>query len=185
MRPQPRGEGFAFNDKISGGAIPKQWIPAVEAGVKEAMQKGPIGFPVVDVAVTLLDGSFHSVDSNEHAFTMAGRLGMNEALADCDPVVLEPIEKLTIYTPSSGTPKINSAVSSRNGQILGFESREGWPGWDKVEVYLPHAERQAFIIDLRSVTQGLATFEAVFDHMVELTGRRAEDVARKAQQNAA
>lgn len=185
VRPQPRGEGFAFNDKITGGAIPKQWIPAVEAGVKEAMQKGPIGFPVVDVAVTLLDGSFHSVDSNEHAFTMAGRLGMNEALAECDPVVLEPIEKLTIYTPSSGTPKINSAVSSRNGQILGFESREGWPGWDKVEVYLPHAERQAFIIDLRSVTQGLATFEAAFDHMVELTGRRAEEAARKAQQNAA
>ncbi|HRE43202.1 MAG TPA: elongation factor G, partial [Terricaulis sp.] len=185
VRPQPRGEGFAFNDKITGGAIPKQWIPAVEAGVKEAMQKGPIGFPVVDVAVTLLDGSFHSVDSNEHAFTMAGRLGMNDALAECDPVVLEPIEKLTIYTPSSGTPKINSAVSSRNGQILGFESREGWPGWDQVEVYLPHAERQAFIIDLRSMTQGLATFEAVFDHMVELNGRRAEDAARKAQQNAA
>ena len=72
-------------------------------------------------------------------------------------------------------------MSSHNGQILGFESREGWPGWDKVEVYLPHAERQNFIIDLRSVTQGLATFEAAFDHMVEVTGRRAEEAAKKAQ----
>lgn len=185
VKPLPRGGGFEFIDKITGGAIPKQWIPAVEAGVKDAMSKGPIGFPVVDVQVTLIDGSFHSVDSSEHSFQMAGRLGMNDALAECDPVVLEPIEKLTIFTPSSGTPRINSAVSSHNGQILGFESREGWPGWDKVEVYLPHAERQNFIIDLRSVTQGLATFEAVFDHMVELTGRRAEEAAKKAQQNAA
>ena len=185
VKPLPRGGGFEFVDKITGGAIPKQWIPAVEAGVKDAMSKGPIGFPVVDVQVTLIDGSFHSVDSSEHSFQMAGRIGMNDALAECDPVVLEPIEKLTIYTPSSGTPKINSAVSSHNGQILGFESREGWPGWDKVEVYLPHAERQNFIIELRSVTQGLATFEAVFDHMVEVTGRRAEDVAKKAHQSAA
>jgi elongation factor G len=185
VKPLTRGGGFEFVDRITGGAIPKQWIPAVESGVKDAMLKGPIGFPVVDVSVTLIDGSFHSVDSSEHSFHAAGRIGMNEALAECDPVVLEPIEKLTIYTPNSGTPKINSAVSSHNGQILGFESREGWPGWDKVEVYLPHAERQNFIIELRSVTQGLATFEAVYDHMVEVTGRRAEDVAKKAHQNAA
>ena len=185
VKPQPRGKGFEFIDKITGGAIPRQWIPAVEAGVKDAMQKGPIGFPVVDVSVTLIDGSFHSVDSSEHSFQMAGRLGMNEALADCDPVLLEPIEKLSIYTPSSGTPKINSAVSSHNGQILGFEAREGWPGWDRVDVYLPHAERQNFIIELRSITQGLATFEATFDHMVEVTGRRADEVAKRAQQSAA
>jgi elongation factor G len=185
VKPQPRGKGFEFVDKITGGAIPRQWIPAVEAGVKDAMTKGPIGFPVVDVQVTLIDGSFHSVDSSEHSFHQAGRIGMSEALADCDPVVLEPIEKLSIYTPNSGTPKINSSVSSHNGQILGFEAREGWPGWDRVDVYLPHAERQTFIIELRSMTQGLATFEAVFDHMVEVTGRRAEDVAKKAQQSAA
>jgi elongation factor G len=114
---------------------------------------------------------------------MAGRLGMNDALAECDPVVLEPIDKLSIYTPTSGTPKINSAVSSHNGQILGFESRDGWNGWDRVDAYLPHAELQNFIIELRSLTQGLATFEAEFDHMVELTGRRADDVAKKAQQS--
>jgi elongation factor G len=181
VKPLTRGKDFEFVDKITGGAIPRQWIPAVEAGVKDAMTKGPIGFPVVDVSVTLIDGSFHAVDSSEHSFQMAGRLGMHDALAECDPVVLEPIEKLSIFTPSWGTPKINSAVSSRNGQILGFEPREGWSGWDRVDVYLPHSERQDFIIELRSVTQGLATFEAEFDHMVELSGRRAEDVAKKAQ----
>ena len=185
VKPLPRDQGFEFIDKITGGAIPRQWIPAVEAGVRDAMTKGPIGFPVVDVAVTLIDGSFHSVDSSEHSFHAAGRIAMSEALAECDPVLLEPIEKLTIYTPSWGTPKINSSVSSHNGQILGFEGRDGWSGWDKVEVYLPHAERQNFIIELRSMTQGLATFEAAFDHMVEVTGRRADDVAKRAQATAA
>ena len=181
VKPLPRGGGFEFVDKITGGAIPRQWIPAVEAGVRDAMQKGAIGFPVVDVSITLIDGSFHSVDSSEHSFQMAGRIGMSEAIKECGSVLLEPIEKLSIYTPNSGTPKINSAVSSHNGQILGFEAREGWPGWDRVDVYLPHAERQNFIIELRSLTQGLATFEAQFDHMVEVTGRRAEEVAKKAQ----
>jgi len=185
VKPMQRGGGFEFVDKITGGAIPRQWIPAVEAGVKDAMTKGPKGFPVVDVSVTVIDGSYHAVDSSEHSFQMAGRIGMSDALAECDSVILEPIEKLAIYTPNSGTPKINSAVSSHNGQILGFEGREGWPGWDRVDAYLPHAERQSFIIELRSLTQGLATFEAEFDHMVELSGRRADDVAKKATQNAA
>jgi elongation factor G len=185
VKPLARGGGFEFIDKIHGGAIPRQWIPAVEAGAKDAMQKGPIGFPVVDVSVTLIDGSYHAVDSSEHSFQMAGRIGMSEALAECDPVILEPIEKLAIYTPNSGTSKINSAVSSHNGQILGFEPREGWQGWDRVDAYLPHAERQTFIIELRSLTQGLATFEAVFDHMVEINGRRAEEAAKKAHKDAA
>jgi len=185
VKPLPRGSGFEFVDRITGGAIPRQWIPAVEAGVRDAMQKGSIGFPVVDVSVTLIDGSFHAVDSSEHSFQQAGRIGMQEAMSQCGSVLLEPIEKLTIFTPNWGTPKINSAVSSHNGQILGFEARDGWPGWDKVEVYLPHAERQNFIIELRSLTQGLATFEAEFDHMVEVSGRRADDVAKKAQASAA
>jgi len=185
VKPLPRGSGFEFVDKITGGAIPRQWIPAVEAGVKDAMQKGAIGFPVVDVSVTLIDGSFHSVDSSEHSFQQAGRIGMQEAMSQCGSVLLEPIEKLSIYTPNWGTPKINSAVSAHNGQILGFEAREGWPGWDRVDVYLPHSERQNFIIELRSLTQGLATFEAEFDHMVEVSGRRADEVAKKAQPTAA
>jgi elongation factor G len=181
VKPLPRGSGFQFEERITGGAVPRTYIPAVEDGVRDAMEKGPLGFPVVDVCAALIDGSYHTVDSSELAFRTAGRIGMSEALAACDPVLLEPIEKLTIYTPTSGTPKINSAVSSRNGQILGFEGREDWQGWDKIEVYLPHAERQDFIIELRSVTQGLATFESTFDHMVEVTGRRAEEILKKAR----
>ncbi|MBI1250212.1 MAG: elongation factor G [Alphaproteobacteria bacterium] len=179
VKPRSRGEGFAFQDSISGGVVPKQWIPAVEQGVRDAMDKGPLGFPVVDVGVTLTDGSYHAVDSSEIAFRLAGRAAMLEALQAADPFLLEPIEKLSIFTPNSATSKITSALSGRHGQVLGFAPRDDWPGWDVVEAYLPHAERQTFIIELRSLTQGLATFESAFDHRVELTGRRAEDVLRK------
>jgi elongation factor G len=181
IRPLARGEGFRFEDKITGGVVPRQWIPAVEQGVREAMERGPLGFAVVDVAVTLTDGSYHSVDSSEMAFRQAGRLAMNEALQQAGPILLEPIEKLTIYAPNATTSKINSAISSRRGQILGFDSRPGWSGWDRIEVYLPHHERQDFILELRSLTQGLGTFEAAFDHMVELTGRKADEVTQKAK----
>ena len=93
LRPLPRGGGFQFDDKITGGVIPKQWIPAVEAGVRDALGKGPLGFPVVDVAVTLIDGSYHSVDSSEIAFRTAGRIGMSEALAQATPHLLEPVQQ--------------------------------------------------------------------------------------------
>ena len=181
IRPLGRGEGFQFIDKITGGVVPRQWIPAVEQGVRDAMERGPLGFPVVDVAVTLIDGSYHSVDSSEMAFRQAGRLAMSEALQQANPILLEPIEKLTIYAPSATTAKINSAISSRRGQILGFDSRPGWKGWDAIQVYLPHHERQDFIMELRSLTQGLGSFETGFDHMVELTGRKADEVSQKAR----
>ena len=99
IKPLPRGDGFQFHDKITGGAMPRQWIPAVEHGVKEAMHKGPLGFPVVDVAVTLIDGSYHSVDSSELAFRMAGRIAMSEALAAASPHLLEPVQRLTVGLP--------------------------------------------------------------------------------------
>ncbi|NBB17577.1 elongation factor G [Caulobacter sp. SLTY] len=178
IRPLGRGEGFQFDDRITGGVVPKQWIPAVEAGVRDALEKGPLGFPVVDVAVTLVDGSWHPVDSSEMAFRTAGRIGMSEGLAAASPILLEPIEKLTIYAPNTATARITSTLSNKRGQILGYDARDGWPGWDRIEVCMPHAERQDFIIDLRSMTQGLGAFEAEFDHRVELTGRRADEVVR-------
>ncbi len=181
IRPLARGEGFRFEDRITGGVVPRQWIPAVEQGVRDAMEKGPLGFPVVDVAVTLLDGSWHPVDSSEMAFRTAGRIGMSEGLAAASPILLEPVEKLVIHAPSAATSRITSSISNRRGQILGFDAREGWPGWDSVEVYMPHDERQDFIMDLRSMTQGLGDFECAFDHMVELTGRKADEVAQKAR----
>ncbi|MFN3857959.1 MAG: elongation factor G [Caulobacter sp.] len=180
IRPLARGEGFRFDDRITGGVVPKQWIPAVEAGVRDAMEKGPLGFPVVDVAVTLVDGSWHPVDSSEMAFRTAGRIGMSEGLAAASPILLEPIEKLVIHAPNTATARITSSLSHKRGQILGYDARDGWPGWDRIEVCMPHAERQDFIIDLRSMTQGLGDFEAAFDHRVELTGRRAEEVVRQA-----
>ncbi|MEO6339947.1 MAG: elongation factor G [Caulobacteraceae bacterium] len=181
IRPLERGHGFVFSDRITGGVVPKHWIPAVEQGVRDALEKGPLGFPVIDVGVTLIDGSYHAVDSSEFAFRAAGRLAMNEGLPNCHPVLLEPIEKLTILAPSNATSRINSAVSGRRGQILGFDSRDSWPGWDRIEVYLPQSERHEFIIELRSLTQGLGGFEAVVDHLTELNGRLAEEVAQSAR----
>jgi elongation factor G len=181
IKPLARGEGFVFHDKITGGVVPRQWIPAVEQGIRDALEHGPLGFPVTDVAVTLTDGSYHAVDSSEFAFRAAGRLAMHEGLPNCQPVLLEPIEKLTIFAPSTATAKINSVVSSRRGQILGFDNREGWPGWDRIEVYLPQAERADLIVELRSVTQGLADYEAEYDHMAELTGRLADEAAKGAK----
>lgn len=181
IRPLARGEGFQFNDRITGGVVPKQWIPAVEQGVRDAMEKGPLGFPVVDVAVTLVDGSWHAVDSSEMAFRTAGRIGMTEGLAAASPILLEPVEKLVIHAPSASTARITSSISNKRGQILGFDARDGWSGWDSIEVYMPHDERQDFIMDLRSMTQGLGGFETSFDHMVELTGRKADEVSQKAR----
>ena len=179
LRPLARGEGFAFNDRITGGAIPKQWIPAVEQGVRDAMAKGPLGFLVVDVAVTLIDGSFHSVDSSELAFRTAGRIAMSEALAAAAPHLLEPVKRVTVLTPGAATSKVSSAIASRRGQMLGIAPREGWSRWDKVEALLPEAEMQGFDAELRSISQGLATFRAEFDHLAELNGKLAEEVVHK------
>ncbi len=178
VRPLPRGSGFVFEERISGGVVPKQWFPAVEQGVRDAMEKGPLGFHVVDVAVTLVDGSYHSVDSSEQAFRSAGRIAMSEALKAAEPYLLEPIEKLEIVAPSSATARINGAVTSRNGQILGFAGRDGWTDWDRIDVYLPQAERQDFIHELKGMTQGMGAFAARFDHLVEVTGRRADEVMK-------
>jgi len=179
IRPLPRGSGFQFEEKIHGGAIPKQWIPAVEEGVREAMQKGPLGFPVVDVAVTLVDGSYHSVDSSELAFRLAGRIAMQEALAAAHPHLLEPMHKLTVVCPSSATSRITSAIAGRRGQMLGMGPREGWAGWDRVEALIPEAELSGLEAELRSQSQGLATYEAAFDHLAELNGPLADKVIQQ------
>ena len=179
--PRERGSGFVFSDKISGGVVPKQWIPAVEDGVRDAMERGPLGFPVVDVNVVLTDGSYHAVDSSELAFRTAGRIGMTDALKACDACLLEPIDKVTIHAPSSATSRITSAISTRRGQIVGYDNRDGWPGWDQIEAFLPEAERHDLIVELRSATQGLGGYEAAFSHMAEVSGRFADEIAHKAR----
>jgi elongation factor G len=178
IRPLPRGEGFKFDEKIHGGSIPKQYIPAVEAGVKDALAKGPLGFPVVDVAVTLVDGSYHTVDSSELAFRTAGRIAMAEALAAATPHLLEPVHKISVVSPSSSSSKVSSSVASRRGQMLGLAPREGWPGWDQVDALIPEAEMSGLEAEFRSQSQGLATYEAQFDHLAELNGNLAEKVVQ-------
>jgi elongation factor G len=179
VRPLGRGEGFRFEEKIHGGSVPKQYIPAVEQGVRDALAKGPLGFPVVDVAVTLIDGSYHSVDSSELAFRTAGRIGMSEALAAASPHLLEPIHKVTVLAPGYATSRVTSAIASRRGQMLGMDSREGWSRWDKVEALVPEAELQGLDAELRSLSQGLATYSAEFDHLAELNGKLADDVVQR------
>ena len=179
LKPLPRGSGFVFEDKITGGAIPRQYIPAVEAGIKDAMMKGPLGFPVVDVAVTLTDGSFHSVDSSELAFRTAGRIAMSEALAAAHPYLLEPICKVTILAPNAATSRVTSAISSRRGQMLGMEPREGWYRWDRIEALMPEASLRGLDAELRSLSQGLATYTAEFDHLQEISGKLADEVVSK------
>ncbi len=161
--------------------MPKQWIPAVEQGVRDGLVRGPLGFPVVDVEVTLTDGAFHAVDSSEMAFRIAGKLAIDEGLKACGSRLLEPVEKLRVFAPSGAIAHVNAALSARRGQILGFEPRDGWPGWDVIEAYLPSSERQDLIAELRSLTQGLGSFEYVFDHLAELTGRAADDVVAAAK----
>ncbi|MET0597284.1 MAG: elongation factor G [Mesorhizobium sp.] len=175
IKPLPRGTGFQFTDTITGGVVPKTYIPSVETGVRDYLRSGPLGFPVVDVAVNLADGSYHTVDSSDMAFQMAAKLAMKEGMANCSPVLLEPVMKVEIYTPSDSTAKITAIVPQRRGQILGYDARPGWPGWDVVEATMPQSAIGDLIIELRSATAGVASYSARFDHMAELTGRLADD----------
>jgi elongation factor G len=177
IKPLPRGGGFQFAESISGGVVPRQFIPSVEIGVEDYLQKGPLGgFPVVDVSVTLTDGSYHSVDSSDMAFRQAGRIGMAEGMPKCNPVLLEPIMEVEIAIPSEATARINGMIPQRRGQILGFDAREGWPGWDVVRAHLPESEMADLIVELRSATAGVGTYTAKFFRLAELTGKLAENV---------
>ena len=184
VRPLDRGEGLRFEEKITGGAIPKQWIPAVEKGVHDAVSKGPLGFPVVDVVATLVDGSFHSVDSSELAFRTAGRIAMNDALAAASPYLLEPVAHVTIMTPGAASSRITSAVASRRGQMLRMTSREGWSSWDVIEVLLPEAGLQGLEAEIRSMSQGMAHFEAHFDHLAEVAPKLASSIVQRVREPA-
>jgi len=162
--------------------VPRNYIPAVEEGVVDALKHGPLGFPVVDVAVALVDGSYHTVDSSDMAFRTAGRIGIVEGLPQCQPVLLEPIHLVEIVCPTDATAKMNAILSGRRGQILGFDTREGWTSWDTVRALMPESEIGDLIIEVRSATAGVGSFTYQFDHMAELTGRTADQIiaARRA-----
>jgi len=186
IKPLERGAGIEFTETITGGAVPKQYFSSVEHGIHEYLtEAGPLGFPVVDVSITLVDGSYHSVDSSDQAFKAAAHVGMREGMPECSPVLLEPIMEVTVFCPTDATAKINGILSSRRGQILGTDPRQGWDGWDQVRAMIPQAEIQDLIIELRSATAGVGSFVQHFDHLAELTGRLAEPVLSKVGKNAA
>ncbi|MDB5655358.1 MAG: elongation factor, partial [Tardiphaga sp.] len=176
VQPLPRGGGFVFEEKVVGGAVPRNYIGAVGEGVADALARGPLGFPVIDLQVTLTDGSYHSVDSSDLAFRTAARIGVTDALPQCQPVLLEPIHLVEVVCPTDTTAKINAILSGRRGQILGFDTRDSWPGWDLVRAMLPEAEIGDLIVELRSATAGAGGFTRAFDHMAEVSGRAADQI---------
>jgi elongation factor G len=171
VAPRPRGAGFAFVDKVVGGAIPRKFIPACGDAAEEAARKGPLGNPVVDIEVTLLDGGFHSVDSSDMAFATATRMAMQEALAKAEPVLLEPVEHVAVTVPNTFTPAAQRLLTGRRGQILGYAECEDRPGWDQVEAMVPASELHDLILELRGQTLGLGTYRHRFDHLAESRAR--------------
>ena len=176
IQPMTRGKGFQFAETIVGGVVPRQYIPGVETGVREYLAHGPLGFPVVDVAVTLTNGSYHSVDSSEQAFKQAARLAMQDGLVKCEPVLLEPIVRITLSIPTDFTSKVLRLVSGRRGQILGYDAKADWQGWDEVLALLPQAEMHDLIVELRSLTMGVGYFHWEDDHLQEVPDKLAERV---------
>jgi elongation factor G len=182
FKPRERGAGLKFSDTIVGGVIPKNYIPAVEDGFMDFCKQGPLGFQMVDVEAILYFGSFHTVDSSDMAFKAAARVACTEGLPLCNPVLLEPILEVHISVPSEHTNKAQKIITShRAGQILGYDAKPGWPGWDVVDGYVPQSEMQGLIVELRSQTQGIGSFTWAFHHLQELEGRDADKVveARK------
>jgi len=176
VAPRGRGDGFAFEEKVHGGSVPRQYFSSVEFGARDALMRGPLGFPVVDVAVTLTDGSYHSVDSSDMAFRAAAKIALGDALPRAHPVLLEPILAATIYVPSDALARASALVTARRGQILGFEPRDNWPGWEALRALIPEAEVGDMIVELRSATAGVGAFETKFDHYAELVGRPADAI---------
>ncbi|MCY1127863.1 elongation factor G [Frigidibacter sp. RF13] len=179
VAPQTRGAGFSFTEVVKGGAVPRNYIPSVEEGARDALVKGPLGFPVIDVAVTLTDGKHHAVDSSDFAFRTAGRQGVKEALAKAGPVLLQPVDRVEIHIPSIYAGSMVSLISSLKGQVLGFDRDPACRGWDIFRALLPAAAEEELVTALGSATQGTAWHEASFDHYEELYGREAERISKE------
>ncbi|WP_339776409.1 elongation factor G [uncultured Thalassospira sp.] len=173
-QPLARGAGFEFTDAIIGGAIPRHYIGAVQKGIQDGLHTGPLGFPVTDIHVTLTDGAFHEVDSSDQAFIIAGRIAMSDGLKQAGTVLLEPVDEVTFIVPSDCTSKTQRLISTRRGQILGFNARDGWQGWDEIQARMPRSETRDMVLELRSVSLGTGFFTRQFSHMQELSGKAAE-----------
>ncbi|PPB81696.1 elongation factor G [Albidovulum inexpectatum] len=179
LRPNSRGSGFEFSETVKGGAVPRNYIPAVEEGFRDALGQGPLGFPVTDIVVTLTDGKHHAVDSSDHAFRTAARMGLREALAKAGPVLLQPINRVTIHVPSVHSGAMVSLISSLKGQVLGFEPHPAHRGWDLFRGLLPASAEEDLVMALGSATQGTAWHQSEFDHYEEIHGKEAERIAKE------
>jgi elongation factor G len=178
VAPAERGTGFAFTEVVKGGAVPKNYIPAVEAGARDTMERGPLGFPVLDVSVTLTDGQAHAVDSSDMAFRIAGRQGVKEALKAAGPVLLQPIYRIVIHAPALFTGSLGPIVSSHSGQVLGFDADADNKGWERFDAVVPGSALAGIANDVRAATQGVGWFEARFDHYDELHGKAADRIVQ-------
>ena len=175
MEPLPPGGGFEFVDKIFGGSVPRQYIPAVEKGMREAMDKGILaGYPVVDMRITLLDGSYHPVDSSEMAFKTASNIAFKKAMEQCKPVLLEPIYTLNVTCSDGMMGDVIGDLNQKRGRILGMQSVE--EGMSVVTAQVPYAEITEYAVDLRAITQGQGTFEMKFDHYEDVPAKMAEKI---------
>ena len=179
VAPGQRGAGFSFAEVVKGGAVPRNYIPAVEQGAHDAMERGPLGFPVVDVAVTLTDGLAHAVDSSDMAFRIAGRQGTREALRAAGPVLLQPIYRVAMHAPAQFTGSLGPIISSHAGQVLGFDADPDAKGWEIFRAIVPGGALAAIANDIRATTQGVGWFEASFDHYDELHGKAADRVVQE------
>ncbi len=178
IKPLARGSGFRFTESIVGGSVPKNFIPSVEIGVTDYLKRGPLGFPVVDIAVDLQDGQYHDVDSSDMAFRTCAGMAMREAMPKCSPVLLEPVFHVEIAVPNAHTARVQRLITGRRGQVLGFDAKTGWSGWDVVSAQMPQAELHDLIVELRSLTLGVGTYTGRFDHLQELQGRLADQVVQ-------
>ena len=174
--PLPRGSGFQFDEIVKGGAVPRNYIPAVEHGAEDALAKGPHGFPVVDVKVTLKDGKSHSVDSSDFAFRMAGSQGVKEALGDAKPVLLQPILRVDVHVPSVFAGGLVPTVSSLGGHVLGFEGDPGAAGWDIFSAELPARTLDELVRSLGGSTRGTAWATSRFERYEEVRGAEADRI---------
>jgi elongation factor G len=169
--PLERGAGVTFDEKIVGGVVPRQFIPAVEKGVREALAHGPSGYPVTDLHVTLFDGQYHDVDSSEQSFKTAAGMGVRDALPKCNPVVLEPIALVRVIVPTSYTSTVIQQLTGKRGQILGMNPADR-AGFDVVEAYVPAVELSRYITELRTATQGLGTYSWRHERYDPVPGNR-------------
>jgi elongation factor G len=182
LEPLPRGEGFVYEDKITGGAIPQQFIPSIEKGIVKTMAEGVIsGNPMVDIKVTLVDGKFHTVDSSDMAFQIAGSLALKEAVEKAGVVLLEPIVQLSVVVPESFTGDIMGDLNAKRGKIQGMEQIGG--GKQLINALVPQAEVARYVIDLRSMTGGRGAFTMTFSHYEEMPSHLASKVIEEYQRS--